>query len=183
MGFGTVDKIYLVFPKPFWTAADNWGGHTFVFNTASASSDWSASILGFYTVRNQPNLLEGWITGAGARTAETLSDAVVLQKCSALLKGAIANKLKNSFINPTRLIRSSWATNPYFLGSYSYPSVQSVALGVSQADLATPVKDSKGVTRLLFAGEATNSIHYQTVHGAVESGWREADRIISLVGK
>ena len=32
--------------------------------------------------------------------------------------------------------------------------------------------------RLLFAGEATHPRHFSTVHGAIETGWREADRII-----
>ena len=180
MGFGTVEKIYLVFSKPFWAGA-NWGGISLLTKSANASSDWTTRILGFYTVRNQPNLLQGWITGAPARATEALTDAEVLEKCTALLQGAIAGT-DFTFTSPIGLIRSQWATNPYFLGSYSYPSVQSNALGVTQADLATPVKDSRGVTRLLFAGEATNSNHYQTVHGAVESGWREADRIVQLVG-
>jgi spermine oxidase len=35
-----------------------------------------------------------------------------------------------------------------------------------------------GDGRVLFAGEATNEKHFGTVHGAIESGWREADRII-----
>jgi hypothetical protein len=30
---------------------------------------------------------------------------------------------------------------------------------------------------LLFAGEATHSSYYSTVHGAIESGWREAERL------
>ncbi|PSN36046.1 Peroxisomal N(1)-acetyl-spermine/spermidine oxidase [Blattella germanica] len=33
---------------------------------------------------------------------------------------------------------------------------------------------------LLFAGEATHSTHFSTVHGAIETGWREAERIIKL---
>jgi spermine oxidase len=32
---------------------------------------------------------------------------------------------------------------------------------------------------LQFAGEATHSGYFSTVHGAIESGWREADRILS----
>lgn len=30
-----------------------------------------------------------------------------------------------------------------------------------------------------FAGEATHPDYFSTVHGAIESGWREADRILS----
>lgn len=148
--------------------------------SATASSDWTTGFTGFYTVRNQPNLLAGWLTGSAAKTSEALTDAEVLQKCSDLLQAAISGT-DFTFTKPSGLIRSSWATNPYFLGSYSYQSMQSNNLGISRGDLASPVKDSNGVTRLLFAGEATSDIgHYQTVHGAVESGWREADRIIQL---
>ena len=35
---------------------------------------------------------------------------------------------------------------------------------------------------LLFAGEATHEHFYSTVHGAVESGWREADRVFAYYG-
>lgn len=45
--------------------------------------------------------------------------------------------------------------------------------------LAEPVVvDSQQV--LLFAGEATSPNHYSTVHGAIETGFREADRIINI---
>jgi monoamine oxidase len=59
-------------------------------------------------------------------------------------------------------------------GSWSYQTVSSTASGVGPADLAQPEMDG----RLLFAGEATHDYYFSTTHGAVESGWREADRII-----
>lgn len=33
----------------------------------------------------------------------------------------------------------------------------------------------------MFAGEATHDHYYSTVHGAIESGWREADRILNTL--
>lgn len=33
---------------------------------------------------------------------------------------------------------------------------------------------------VLFAGEATHSKHPSTVHGAIDSGWREANRLMEL---
>lgn len=46
--------------------------------------------------------------------------------------------------------------------------------------MAEPISDEHGNFRLLFAGEATNKTHFSTVHGAVDSGRREAFRLLGL---
>ena len=69
---------------------------------------------------------------------------------------------------------SRWSSDTRFRGSYSYQTVSSELAGFGPKNLAQPV----GQNRVLFAGEATNQRHFSTVHGAIESGWREADRII-----
>lgn len=79
--------------------------------------------------------------------------------------------------------RSSWLSNPNFLGTYSYHSLESVALKAKNEDLAEPIFDTEGKPLILFAGEATHAPHHSTVHGAIESGWREADRLIHLLNK
>ena len=38
------------------------------------------------------------------------------------------------------------------------------------------------VGRVLFAGEATHDTHFSTVHGAIETGRREAERILAMQG-
>jgi monoamine oxidase len=48
---------------------------------------------------------------------------------------------------------------------------------VCHADLGTPVP--KKNPRIFFAGEATHPKFFSTVHGAVESGQREAARILN----
>lgn len=53
-------------------------------------------------------------------------------------------------------------------------------LDVGPSDLAQPITDSQGKAIVHFAGEATHDHYYSTVHGAVESGWREAKRIVDL---
>lgn len=68
------------------------------------------------------------------------------------------------------IYRNNWYSNPHFRGTYSY---QTVASRKMQPDamkiIAEPVKN------LHFAGEATNFQHYSTVHGAIETGYREAE--------
>lgn len=71
---------------------------------------------------------------------------------------------------PTASFVTRWQTDPYCLGSYTYP-----ALGQSLEDfdtLAEPIED-----RVLFAGEGTSSDYFGTVHGALHSGIREAMRL------
>lgn len=78
------------------------------------------------------------------------------------------------------LSRSKWHSNSHFNGSYSYYSLKSNALNVTAEKLAEPIVNGTEKPRIQFAGEATNGKHYACVHGAIETGWREADRLIEL---
>lgn len=49
--------------------------------------------------------------------------------------------------------------------------------------LAMPILDKNSIPLIQFAGEATNAHFYSTVHGAVDSGWREAQRLIDSYAK
>lgn len=75
---------------------------------------------------------------------------------------------------------STWHSNPLFRGSYSNYTLKAEALGASCQKLAEPINDSNGKPVIQFAGEATSAKYYSCVHGAIESGWREADRLINL---
>jgi monoamine oxidase len=71
------------------------------------------------------------------------------------------------------LVETHWANDPWALGSYSH------ALPGHAGDrkiLAAPVED-----RIFFAGEATHTHLYSTVHGAWESGLRAADEAIAAL--
>ncbi len=120
-------------------------------------------------------MLIAWITGKAAREAESLSEDEILKVCSELLRKYIGKDF--AYTEPTGLIRSKWFSNPFTIGSYSYRSTESKKMNVWASDLAHPVYDSSGFPRLFFAGEATHDYFYSTVHGAVETGWREADRV------
>jgi monoamine oxidase len=72
--------------------------------------------------------------------------------------------------------RSSWGSDPYARGSYSFRTVDCDRKSLGHVDLSVPVPSEED-PRLLFAGEATHASFYSTVHGAIGSGRREADRI------
>jgi monoamine oxidase len=65
-----------------------------------------------------------------------------------------------------------WLNDPFARGAYSYVAVggEEAALGLS-----SPVEGT-----IYFAGEATqNGASRGTVHGAIASGYRAADQILS----
>lgn len=68
---------------------------------------------------------------------------------------------------PAGMVRTSWSTDPYALGSYSYLPVG--ATPQARAALAEPVGG-----RLFFAGEAVHADNPATVHGAQATGYAVA---------
>lgn len=121
----------------------------------------------------------GWISGPSAKEIENLNPDSIRMAVASLLTTIVKDfrvqekKLKSVII-------TKWYTNPSFRGSFSYRSIKSNELHVGPSDLAEPVARDDGTMCLQFAGEATHSNFYGSVHGAIETGWREADRIISL---
>jgi monoamine oxidase len=76
---------------------------------------------------------------------------------------------------PTGMVRTSWSTDPWTLGSYSFLGVG--ATPQLRATLAEPL--SGGALHL--AGEHVAATSPATVHGAAESGNAAADRILDDV--
>ena len=123
----------------------------------------------------QPNMLIGWVTGSDT-SFETMPEAQLLSICSKMLKGAIGQEFEN-YTEPIRVIRSTWNSNPNFRGSYSYRSMASDKNNVWPSDLLEPVQDDNDKYRLMFSGEATQEDYYSTVHAAIDTGYKQADRI------
>lgn len=86
---------------------------------------------------------------------------------------------------------SRWDEYPYTLGSYSYPSVNCDALGITPNDLARPITahdllfsdkraktDDDSKPLLLFAGEGVHQYFWSTAHGAFLSGEHQAKVIL-----
>lgn len=186
MGFGTVNKIFLHFDKPFW---GNHAGIKLLWREIDRDRrlypDWAYDIIGFDVVRRQPNLLLGWIGGQGAKLMELETNDTVANVCLNILNSF----WPQSYDSPSRLtacICSRWNSNPFIKGSYSFQSMESFHHQVE--DLQEPIcgpdtiadnnNFARSIPRIMFAGEATSGDLYSTSHGAIVSGWREADRLI-----
>lgn len=182
LSIGTVDKIFFEFEKPFWDK--EWAGFSLLWaekdsqEIRSSPNAWIEDVFGFYKVDYQPNVLCGWIGGPSARAMENLDDETVFNGCLLLFERFLGSQMK--WTKPINMIRSSWYSNKHFRGSYSFRSITTDMLRTSAKDLAHPLFDSLGKPTLLFAGEATSDHYYSTVHGAVEAGWREAQRLIDF---
>ncbi|XP_053689174.1 spermine oxidase-like isoform X2 [Sabethes cyaneus] len=181
LSIGTVDKIFLEFEKPFWPKG--WQGLSLIWNKndlediRASKNSWMEDIFGFYLVDYQPNVLCGWISGKNARQMEKTTEDEVRKVCMFLLK----KFLKDMTVpEPVSFIRSQWHSNPNFRGSYTFRSITTDLLKTSAEHLALPLTNAFGVPVVQFAGEATHNHYYSTVHGAIESGWREADRLVTI---
>ncbi|XP_048361084.1 peroxisomal N(1)-acetyl-spermine/spermidine oxidase [Sphaerodactylus townsendi] len=187
LGFGTNNKIFLEFEKPFWEPACQvievvWEGESpLAKGPTDLPSAWFQKI-GAFIVLHPPerygHVLCGFIAGEEAEFMETLTDAEVLTALTQMLQRITGNP---QLAPPKKMLRSRWHSEPLTRGSYSY-----VAVGSSGDDidvLARPLPEEASdptPPQVLFAGEATHRTFYSTTHGALLSGWREADRLIRL---
>lgn len=75
--------------------------------------------------------------------------------------------------------RTQWASDALTRGAYAYRSVETEENGGYGAiTLSEPLYSGSDFPVLCFAGEATSHHQHWDAHGAVESGFREADRLI-----
>lgn len=185
VNYGTLDKIYLLYEKPFWDN-NNWGGFTILWKLEQLkelradpiNGEWLEGLVGFYTFnKHQSNMLEAWISGPMARKMEQIDDANVKIGAEKVLRMCMK---QTNIPDAMSMIRSKWHSNPHFNGSYSYNSLKTDALNVTAEKLAEPICNGMQKPIIQFAGEATNVKHFACVHGAIETGWREADRLIKL---
>uniref|UniRef100_A0A663LL77 Amine oxidase domain-containing protein n=1 Tax=Athene cunicularia TaxID=194338 RepID=A0A663LL77_ATHCN len=186
LGFGTNNKIFLEFEKPFWEPQQQllevvWEDESPLEEcSADLEANWFKKLIGFVVLQppEHGHVLCGFIAGKESEYMETLSDAEVLGTMTRVLRTLTGNPCLPA---PRSVLRSQWHSAPYTRGSYSY-----VAVGSSGDDidvLAQPLPEDPEDPRplqLLFAGEATHRTFYSTTHGALLSGWREADRLNQL---
>lgn len=188
LSIGAVNKIFLKFSETWWPS----DMHGFSLLWKKADSDrfrekygndkkksWIREVFGFYKDLGQPGVLCGWIVGPGARSMELCSDDEVIEGCEELLK-----KFAGSLYSVPKIqavARSNWYSNPHFRGSYSFRSMKTEQMDVNAKQLARPLENSSHKPVLHFAGEATHEYFFSTVHGAIETGWREADLVVENI--
>uniref|UniRef100_A0A0A9CTF9 Amine oxidase domain-containing protein n=1 Tax=Arundo donax TaxID=35708 RepID=A0A0A9CTF9_ARUDO len=203
LGFGVVNKLFMeVEPVPALAPEEGGEGellatsappefpflHMAFRGQVSKIPWWMRGTESICPVHAGSSVALAWFAGREAAHLESLPDDEVIRGIHATL-GSFLRRCRGG---PTatsrwrvkRIQRSGWATDPLFLGSYSY-----VAVGSSGEDLdrmSEPLPrgqqdhgdDGRAPLRVLFAGEATHRTHYSTTHAAYLSGVREANRLL-----
>ena len=144
---GVAEKIYLALDQPERLPID---GHVF--------GSLQSAETGSYHLRpyGRP-LIECYFAGElPQREFGSLADYAIAELKTAL-GSSVASGMK-------LIAASSWMTNSFIRGSYSYAQV---GYSNARATLAEPVGD-----KLFFAGEACSPNGYSTAHGAYEIRYR-----------
>ncbi|CAH0731156.1 unnamed protein product, partial [Brenthis ino] len=178
ISIGVMDKVILNFEKQwlpsgkffgfFWRAEEK--------KKVSKEDYWTTRIFACSTPMGSRTAITFWTSGEVGKLVETLPEDVVKRKVMGLLRQFLGKDL--TVPEPTGMIRSKWFSNPFTRGSYTYDNLLMHEYPNARATLGEPLVDEAGVPKVLFAGEATDLIHFSTVHGASDSGYREAMRLL-----
>ncbi|KAK0057399.1 spermine oxidase [Biomphalaria pfeifferi] len=182
MGFGVVNKVILVFdepvlPQPIHRLHLAWDPA--ILSNENLAERWFRKIYSLEVVHD--NVLVGWLSGREAMYLESMSEEDLMRDMNRLVEMFVRTQ-RDTIPKLTRVIRTSWSSNKFTKGSYSF-----MLLGSSQEDiysLMSPItknlEDGNKKPVVLFAGEATHPEFYSTTHGALLTGNREAERIIQF---
>lgn len=121
-------------------------------------------MFGFF----ETNLAVGFVAGRFADALELQGAGAATDYCLAGLRATFGNDVLK---HVRRTDETAWRGNVHTIGSYSYAKPGGTD---ARQTLSEPVAE-----RVFFAGEATMTDTYSTVHGAYLSGKLAADQIIS----
>lgn len=200
LGVGTYNKCCMSFEKAFWKnlfPTSNEMDQRLDF-VGHAAKDHGKDIL-FLSIKNSPILVAIYGGSEYSKKVESIHDEEVVGECMEVLK-KMCIKAQHSQSRRTRqqvdditipewpidYFVSRWGSDPYSRGAFSYvpPGIDGfeelLAMSKPIYDFCpeheTPSNRPKRPL-ILFAGEATTPYHPSTIHGAFESGIREACRL------
>lgn len=163
MGVGNLGKVILEFSERFWPDDINW------LLGFKSTAPWGVAFSTLNRVIPGRHFLIMWHSGSLAQKREAMNDDAVIKIALDELRTILAKPIPT----PVKAKVTRWSRDPFSCGAYFYPKINSPLTDIEE--LARPVGN-----RLFFAGEATNAELFGSVHGAILSGQREAQRIIRL---
>jgi monoamine oxidase len=160
LGSGSIVKLILKFDRPFWEQQQE-----FFLTTLDTQMWWRP---GWGHHKEQP-ILTAYTGAKGAAKLSSLGEKGAIQAGLLDLEQMFGVQLGDRLLDAKFV---DWQADPYARMAYSYVPVNGAGL---RSQLAQPIDRV-----LFFAGEATHPTRASLVHGALESGIRAAQEILSL---
>jgi polyamine oxidase len=159
---GLLNKIALRFPRTFWDEKL----HRFAYLGENVEETFE--FFNMHVLHAQP-ILVALVRGRHAQRLEQMSP----EQAAGLAFKTLQRAFGDAIPEPEAFVVTAWQRDPFARGAYSHvpPKARRLDYGL----IARHVRN-----RLFFAGEGTLSTYPATVHGALMSGEREAQRIIAL---
>jgi len=155
-------KVFLKFSNKFFDQNVIGGSICAAYADESVGKAQNDNVLLAFIMGEQAE----YLTSLGSNTAITNA---LLQELDTMYNGQATASFIASHVQ-------NWTTNPFVKGAYSYSTV---GMGNARKVATKPINK-----KLYFAGEAMNTNgHHQTVHGAVETGYREVINILNDIKK
>nr|POE49524.1 lysine-specific histone demethylase 1a [Quercus suber] len=179
MGFGLLNKVILLYEKPFWDESRDMFGllNEPEEHDSLETVEYARQRGRFYLIWNATKtsgrpMLVALMAGHAAHDVETTSSSDLLDEINSRLRSIFPDQ---EVPRPLEVIVTRWKKDPFTRGTYSYVGPETKP---GDYDLM-----AKPIGNLHFAGEATCGTHPATVHGAFLSGLRVAAEVMqSLVG-
>jgi monoamine oxidase len=162
---GCVEKIWFRLDKPLDEAGDGtW------MSFMDKDSDGPLHPFQFYVNPFGRPLLVAYVGGTFGRELIMAGDKEAISFATEVLVKCLGSDFPRRITGATA---TSWITDPYIRGSFSFDRPGKTEL---RARLAEPVGE-----RLFFAGEAVSPNFYATAHGAHLTGIAAAERALRIV--
>jgi monoamine oxidase len=160
LGMGALNRLVLKFPQQFWPSQP----HTMAYINGNIPNRY----VEFYNWQKyvQQPILAAIFSGNFSRSLSQMPKSEAIQNIMSDLRSMFGKDIPL----PTATLLTQWHNDPFTYGSYSTFSINGSLQDCDR--LAEPIGD-----RVFFAGEATYGKYIGTVHGALLSGEREANRI------
>lgn len=177
MGFGLLNKLVLVFEKPFWDVDRDMFGllrqhrQGNGFDQAHYKEGRGQFYFFWNTIKTSGlPVLISLMAGESAFEAERTPDNVLVEECIRSLRSCFGEA---NVPQPLETVVTRWGSDRFARGTYSF-----VAKEARPADYDLL---SEPISNLHFAGEATCRYYPATVHGAYLSGLRVANEIFETM--
>ncbi|KAK9501478.1 hypothetical protein O3M35_012193 [Rhynocoris fuscipes] len=173
LGFGHINNIYLDYREPWWSHND---GHIRIAWHKDEVHKWPVWIRGISTIRKVPgseHVIAVTLAGEEAKLSEDMTSEEIAVDFTNFIRIFMNNR---TIKFPNNVIASKWSNNSNYYGAKSYLKLGSNIGNIK--DLSGSGMNISCIPAILFAGEHTHPIYFGTVHGAILSGLREANRII-----